>query len=139
MIPIPAIVLCVVFLALSALHLYWVLSGGFGLDAVVPTQHDRPLFEPGTASTLLVAAALFLAALVSIWRGAFLQLGPSWIPRVGIWVLAAIFALRAIGDFRYVGFFKRIRGTKFARNDTLYFSPLCMVISVLATWLALGH
>jgi len=139
MIPIPAIVLCAVFLALSAVHIYWVLSGGSGLDAAVPTQGDTPLFQPGSASTLLVAAALFLAALVSMWRGAYLQIGPSWIPRVGIWVLAAIFALRAIGDFRYIGIFKRVRDTKFARNDTLFFSPLCVAISGLALWLALGY
>jgi hypothetical protein len=39
--------------------------------------------------------------------------------------------LRAIGDFRYVGFFKRIRDSKFARLDTLAYSPLCAALAVL--------
>lgn len=139
MIPTPAIVLCIVFLALSAMHVYWVIAGRSGLDGVIPTRGDKPLFQPGKAATLLVAAALFAAALVSVWRGAYLHVGPSWVPRAGIWVLVVVFALRAIGDFRYVGIFKRFRGTKFARNDTLLFSPLCMTISGLAAWLALWY
>ncbi|WP_205190355.1 DUF3995 domain-containing protein, partial [Burkholderia sp. LMG 13014] len=44
--------------------------------------------------------------------------------------LALIFAVRAVGDFRYVGFFKRIRGSRFARMDTLYYSPLCAALSL---------
>ncbi len=44
--------------------------------------------------------------------------------------LALIFAVRAIGDFRYVGFFKHIRGSRFARMDTLCYSPLCAALSL---------
>ncbi len=47
--------------------------------------------------------------------------------------LAAIFVLRAVGDFHYVGFFKRVRGSVFARRDTWVFSPLCVVLAVLIT------
>ena len=86
-----------------------------------------------------MAVALAFAAVVSVWRGLYPLIGPSWVPRFGIWVLAAVFALRAIGDFRYIGIFKRVRGTRFARNDSLYFSPLCMGISGLAVWLALRY
>ncbi|EGD05771.1 hypothetical protein B1M_04736, partial [Burkholderia sp. TJI49] len=45
-------------------------------------------------------------------------------------VLALIFAVRAVGDFRYVGFFKRIRGSRFARMDTLCYSPLCAALAL---------
>jgi len=51
---------------------------------------------------------------------------------IAVWLIAAVFALRAIGDFRYVGFFKRIRDTRFARLDTLAYSPLCAVLGVLS-------
>jgi hypothetical protein len=139
MIPIPALILCVVFLILSAIHVRWLSGDHMDLDGVVPAQDGKPLFQPGKTSTLLVAVALALAAVVSVWRGLYPLVGPAWIPRLGIWVLAAVFALRAIGDFRYIGIFKRVRGTKFARNDSLFFSPLCMVISALAIWLALGY
>jgi hypothetical protein len=33
---------------------------------------------------------------------------------------------------RYVGFFKRIRDTRFARLDTLAYSPLCAMLAVLS-------
>jgi hypothetical protein len=34
--------------------------------------------------------------------------------------------VRAIGDFNYVGFFKRRRGTRFAHLDTRLYSPLAL-------------
>jgi len=139
MIPIPSIVLCVVFLALSAIHVRWLFGDQLAFEGVVPTRNGKPLFRPGKGPTLLVAAALAFAAVISVWRGFYPLVEPTWVPRVGIWVLAAVFALRAIGDFRYIGIFKRVRGTRFARNDSLFFSPLCIGISGLAIWLGLRY
>jgi hypothetical protein len=45
-------------------------------------------------------------------------------------VLAVLFGGRAIGERRYVGFFKRVRGTTFAWWDTRVFSPLCAALSL---------
>lgn len=53
-------------------------------------------------------------------------------------VLALGLAARAIGEFRHVGFFKRVRGTRFARLDTIFCSPLCLALAVgvaLVAWL----
>jgi hypothetical protein len=58
--------------------------------------------------------------------------------RIGIWVLAAVFAARAVGDFRYVGFFKRVRDSRFARRDSRLFSPLCAAIALAAAMVGLG-
>lgn len=139
MIPIPALVLCAIFLVLSAFHISWLFGGDRDIGKAVPTKDGEPLFTPRKASTLMVALALAGGAAISIWRGLEPEVGPIWIPRVGTWVLVVVFALRATGDFRYVGFFKRVRDTEFARNDTLLFSPLCLCISALAVWLALGY
>ncbi|MBX3325917.1 MAG: DUF3995 domain-containing protein [Nitrospira sp.] len=49
-----------------------------------------------------------------------------WLTRA----LAVILLLRAIGDFRLVGFWKRIRKTRFARLDTAVSSPLCLVLAI---------
>jgi hypothetical protein len=57
--------------------------------------------------------------------------GDNILVQIAAWLIAAVFALRAIGDFRYIGFFKRIRDTRFARLDTLAYSPLCAVLAVL--------
>jgi len=43
-----------------------------------------------------------------------------------------VFAARAVGDFKYMGFFKSVKGTKFALWDTRMYSPLNVVLSVLA-------
>jgi len=46
------------------------------------------------------------------------------------WALAVMFAVRAIGDFKRVGFFKKIEGTVFATLDSRVYSPLYLVLSV---------
>lgn len=133
-----ACILCLVFALLAALHLYWAAGGQLALPGAVPTVRDRRVFEPGALFAIGVATALAAAAIVSAERAGLLSLGlPGWLSRLGTWQLALTFAARAIGDFRYVGFFKRVRGTLFARRDSLVYSPLCVVISALATGLAL--
>lgn len=138
MITTPAVLLCALFVALAAIHVYWAFGGGRSLGNVVPTKDGAPVFVPGKAATLLVAVALLAAAVVSAWRAGALNIGPVWIPRVGIWVIAVVFSVRAVGDFHYFGFFKRVRDTAFARYDTLVYSPLCVVIAALAVWLSAG-
>jgi hypothetical protein len=139
MIPIPSFILVVVFLILSAIHFHWVFGGTWGLENAIPKKDGEPLFKPGKLLTLFVALALLAGAVISVWRGAFPNLGHTWMPRVGTWVIATLFALRAVGDFRYCGFFKRVRGTVFARNDSLVYSPLCVIVSGVALWMAVGY
>lgn len=133
MIRIVGFVLAVIFALLGFLHLYWAGGGRFGRGAAIPTAGGERLLNPSPLGTILVAAALFAAVLVvfgrlKIW-GAFV---PGWIFYVGTWVISVLFLLRTIGDFRYVGFFKSVSGTDFARWDTLVFSPLCLFIAVAA-------
>ena len=137
--PVPAFVLVVIFLGLAALHVFWAFSSRAGLQGFVPTENGAPVFLPGRAASLAVATLLAIAAGISLWRGAWPDAGASWIPRIGIVFIAVVFAARAVGDFRLVGFFKRVRGTPFARNDSFLFSPLCAAISALALWLALAY
>jgi hypothetical protein len=83
----------------------------------------------------MVAVALCAAAALLALRIGWLALpgftGADIFVRIAVWLLAAVFALRAIGDFRYVGFFKRVRNTGFARLDTRAYSPLCAGLAVL--------
>ena len=51
-------------------------------------------------------------------------------------MLALVFALRAIGDFRYVGFFKSLGDDPFRTWDTWLFSPLCLAIGLAALTVA---
>ncbi len=133
MIRILGILLAVILAILSFFHLYWASGGRFGIGAAIPTVGGKSLFKPSPFATILVAAALFAAMLVVLGRikiwGAFV---PSWIFYWGTWVISLLFLLRTIGDFRYVGFFKSVTDTNFARWDTILFSPLCLFIGIVA-------
>ena len=100
-------------------------------------MHGKPAFVPGRAATLAVATALFAAAMVSLAQAGLILTGwPRWIPRLGAIGLGCIMVLRAIGDFRLIGFFKSVRGTQFATLDSWAYSPLCLALGVTALWLA---
>jgi hypothetical protein len=126
----------VVILALpAAVHLCWAAGGKAGKTAAIPTADGQAVIKPSALSTAMVAAALCAAAALVALRIGWLALpglaGDGIFVGIAIWLLAAVFALRAIGDFRYVGFFKRVRDNGFARLDTLAYSPLCAGLAVL--------
>src|SRR3954447_7649208 len=116
-----------ILIALGGLHVFWAAGGSVGAGAVIPESAGRPLFRPGRLATLAVAFALFAAAAVVICRVWLLT--DNGFVRLGNWVLGLVFGLRAIGDFRWVGFFKRHRGTRFARWDDRLYSPLCLLLA----------
>lgn len=131
-----AAVAAAILLALSALHVYWATGGRWAINVAVPSFEGRPLFRPGAAGTFAVAVLLALAAWVLIGRHVDSTYPSRWVYVVGAWCVAAAFTLRAIGDFRYVGFFKRMRGaalanTPFAIWDDKLFSPLCLTLALL--------
>lgn len=74
-----ALFLILIFLFLSALHIYWAFGGQWGNSAVLPTRDDN------------------IKVMIN-----------------------------------YIGFFKKIKNTRFGRNDTKYYSPLCLLIGLLA-------
>lgn len=131
-----AIVATVLF-TLAALHGTWVALGRSPRVAVPSRTDGTPLFLPGRVSTLLVALVLTAAGLLVLARGGVIVDAPGarW-TQLGTWVVAALFALRAVGEFQYVGLFKRQRHTPFARWDTRVFTPLCLALATAITVLA---
>ena len=132
------IAVAVVLAGLATLHVYWAVGGRWGVTAAIPTLADRQaLFAPHPAATLLVAAALVVGAWLVLSSARILPAAiPAQLIRSGTALLSLVFIMRAIGEFRYVGFFKRVRGTTFARWDTRLHSPLCLVIGIAAGFLA---
>lgn len=135
--PFVAWALAAVLVLVSLVHIYWAARGVVS-GASVPSHADgTPVFRPGRVATLLVALALLLAAFVVLGRAQLLDVPVSPIVlRVGIWGVAATFAARTVGEFRYVGLFKRGSDTPFARWDTRLFTPLCAVIAIAAILVA---
>ena len=126
-----------VLAGLAALHLYWAARGGSGA-AVVPGARDgTPLFVPSAASTVAVAAALLLAAwIVAVSGGLAARIGPRPLHLAGVWGVGLVLVARAVGDFRYVGLFKRVRGTPFATLDDRLYTPLVVLLALATLRLA---
>ena len=131
-----AIILFLIFLFLSSIHIYWCFGGKWGNGSVIPTkEHYEFVKMPGVLPTLIVAVGLLGFGILELTSVMEFDLKfPLWfaaIDKYGLRVIASIFIVRAIGEFKYVGFFKRIKHTKFGKNDTKYYSPLCLLIGIL--------
>jgi hypothetical protein len=123
---------------LGALHVFWALGGRLGVRSTVPEVNGKRVFTPTPAATFAVALALFAASALVLGRaGAFSSLMSAALFKWPVLLLGFIFLVRAVGEFKLVGLFKRVRGTSFARWDTWLFSPLCLGISLAALWLSL--
>lgn len=126
------ILIAVILAALAMLHIYWASSGKWGRMTAIPTGiSGGRLFNPSPLGTAAVGAALFCAMFIVIgqlssWRGPL----PEWVFSLGTWGISLAFLARAVGEFKYVGFFKQVHGTTFARWDTWLFSPLCLFIAI---------
>ncbi|MBA2961512.1 MULTISPECIES: DUF3995 domain-containing protein [Ramlibacter] len=135
-----AVVVCAVFLLLAAWHVRMAFAGHGGESGAVPSVDGKPLFAPSPRATLAVGCALLaFAALVASTAG---LLPPVLPPALLAWLsggLALGLLARAIGEFRYVGFFKRVRGSRFARLDTWVYSPLCLLLAIGVALVAWGR
>ena len=132
-----------ILVATSALHIYWAFGGKWASKNVIPTlEGDKPLFRITTIPmfpTLMVAVLLIIAAGLFLWHAGVINIGlPEWLRIAGVWTVTVVFFARAIGEFRYVGFFKKIRDTGFGRLDTKVYSPLCLLVGILAVVVILG-
>lgn len=122
------------FLFLSGIHFYWAFGGKWGASAVIPTKDDtQAVMNPGIVATLIVALGLLAFGLLPLILTEIIHFPiPLWLSNSGLWIIAGIFTLRAIGEFNYVGFFKKHKHTKFGKNDSKIYSPLCLLLGVLA-------
>ncbi len=133
------IIECSILLLLSLLHFYWALGGKWAFADALPTNEEgKRILNPTKIDSILVGVGLLLFAIFYLAKTAiFIFLLPNWVAHYFGWVIAAIFFLRSVGDFKYVGFFKKIHHTPFAKNDNKYYSPLCLFISLIAVLIQL--
>lgn len=129
----------VVFAGLAAIHVRWAFVGPDAFTAGVPTRADgTPVLHPGPVAALGVAALLLASAWLLLERaGLGLDLLPVPMPAIGSAGVAVVLLLRGIGDFRYVGLFKRVRDTPFARMDSRVYTPLVLALASVAGLVAI--
>lgn len=127
-----AILLIIIFFLIALLHFYWAAGGRWGSDAAAPTNEQGQKFlNTGTIPSILVGIGLLLFASYYALPLTTFQLMPAEVFRVMGWIIPIIFLIRAIGDFHYVGLFKKLRTSRFAVQDTKFFTPLCLLIAGL--------
>lgn len=124
----------IIFLLLSILHFYWAFGGQLWFLDVLPSNlSGSKRVNPGMMSSLIIAFGLLFLALITLGnRGLFHKNIKAKYFRYGTLVIAIIFFLRVIGDFKFIGLFKTITQTRFAINDTRFFSPLCLFIGLIS-------
>ncbi|WP_189027023.1 DUF3995 domain-containing protein [Paenibacillus albidus] len=121
---------------ISIVHVYWAYGGRWGVYAVIPSKAGeyKAAFVPGKLGTLFVAMLLLIVCFILLIQGGYINyFVANPITRSGCIVCASVFFLRAVGDFRYIGFFKKVKHTVFARNDTWFYSPLCLYFGLTCT------
>lgn len=122
----------IIFLFLAGCHMYWLFGGKLWLDSVIPTkEHEDTVFEIPLIATLFSALFLFVFAVVYFIKTGWIEWNYSvaFLNKI-YWFLPVLFTLRAIGDFRYLGFFKKVKSTKFGQADSKVFAPLCLGIGI---------
>tara|TARA_R110001592_G_C13122922_1_gene745935 strand:- start:693 stop:1124 length:432 start_codon:yes stop_codon:yes gene_type:complete len=127
-----SLLLSITLIVLGLIHFNWVLGGKWGFDAALPTNEaGKRVLNPKKFDSLIVGFGLSAFGAFYLIQGVFTEIKiPNWLTTYGGWIIPAIFLLRAVGDFVYVGFFKKIKSTPFAKMDTKLFSPLCLFMAL---------
>ena len=125
--------LCIVLTILSAIHFHWAIGGQWGFDNALPVnENGSRVLNPGKTACAIVGLGLAGFACFYLFQTNIIDIAiPQWLLNIGGWGIPAIFIARAIGDFNYVGFFKKVKNTKFGKLDSAIYSPLCIAIGVI--------
>jgi len=129
-----------VVLFLAGLHVYWALGGQWGNAVTIPTVGGRRTINPSPQATVFVAFLLAASVVIVCGEAGFFYTGSLVrIFHLGAWCISGVFLLRTIGNLKTFGLLKTVHGTPFAYWDTRLYSPLCLVLAVLATVVATGR
>ncbi len=128
----------------AAFHLHWAFGGRRGFSVSLPQTPDGrpvlphllPLWRP--AAFVVAVGLLALAALALALAGLVAVPLDARLVRGALLAAGAAFVLRALAPNRYVGFFKRLRGTRWARYDTRLYSPLFLMLGLALLYLGAG-
>jgi len=124
----------------AAFHAHWAIGGGLGLAVSLPQQpdgtpvmaHRLSWWRPAAGG---VALCLTCLAMLLLARAGHVRLPlPADFVRYFLLCTGAVFVCRALVPNRYVGFFKALRTTRWARYDTRLYSPLFLILGLLILW-----
>ena len=113
----------------SVLHFYWAFGGQYGLRSAGPDLENGKDFVPSSWLIFVVASLLFGLAVLSIQLLSPMEPLKGYVHYLG-YCVSIVLIIRAIGDFKYVGLFKKVYNSNFATLDTKYFSPLILFLGI---------
>jgi len=113
----------------ASLHFYWAFGGQYGLTSAGPSLEGDKNFIPSNVLIFIVAVMILGLSILAIQLVSPIEQFKEHIHYIG-YLVSAIFVIRAIGDFKYVGFFKKVYNSNFATLDTKYFSPLVLFLGI---------
>jgi hypothetical protein len=127
-----SILLSIILIGLGLIHFNWVVGGKFGFAESLPTKESgERVLNPKKIDSAIVGIGLTAFGIFYVLKSGLFEYNlPEWIMKYGSWIIPIIFLLRAIGEFKYIGFFKSIKKTDFGKLDTKFFSPLCLIIGI---------
>lgn len=136
-----SLILALVFLLFGGIHFYWVCGGKWSLEKVIPTKTNDLNTKPiPKFATIIVGLVFLFFSLIYVIKSGLISIQiPKWITSYSYYGIPTLFLLRAIGDFKYVGFFKSITTTTFATWDKKLFAPLCLLIAIISFTIVLLH
>jgi hypothetical protein len=124
-----SIIVFLIMFVVASFHFYWAFGGKFGLLSAGPSLEGGKDFIPSRALIFIVAVTLLALAILAIQLVSPIKAFKEYIHVIG-YIVSALLIIRAIGDFKYVGFFKKIYNSKFATLDTRFFSPLVLFLGI---------
>ena len=140
-----ALFLALAIIALAAgFHAHWALGGRLGFAVSLPQRpdgtpvmaHRLPWWRPAAGAVALGLACL---AVLLLADAGYVDLPLSaGLVRIALGGVGAAFVARALVPNRYVGFFKWLRTTRWAKYDTRLYSPLFLLLGLLLLWQAAG-
>ncbi|MEL7124301.1 MAG: DUF3995 domain-containing protein [Bacteroidota bacterium] len=129
-----AILNSLIFFVLGGIHFYWALGGKGGLEQAVPKAFTSRFTNEETKKTysfvtFLVGLGLTSFGVILLSNTPFLNAFDDLLPIKALTItIAIVFLLRAVGDFRYVGFFSKDTDGVFVWWDQRLYSPLCLYL-----------
>jgi len=131
-----ALLTATVLILVGGLHVVWMFSPWplRTREEFASRVVDVPVEKlPTPGLTAVVALLLGVAGYLVVARaGLVAVVGPGWLPAVGTGGVAAVLLARGAGGLMI----SSRRSTHFARLDRRYYSPLCLVLAMSCTAVA---
>ena len=143
MVSILAIINTAIFIFLALLHFYWAAGGKWAYAGTAPEWLMNFAEQKPTQmviATIVVGVGLLgFATTTTLLNDRLfgLEIPANLIQKATI-IIGLIFLARAIGDFYYCGFFRKIKEGLFAERDRAIYTPLCLYLGLSTLLIAVN-